>query len=96
MVKLTNKNLKVLSSKNQSLKAFVKASNILLEPFSTLERGEDHKAANQLKIPPNSKPQVETIVKKKELVSLVAFCKRRNIPFNENEQRFYRKEKSKL
>ena len=96
LVKLTKKNKKIFNCRHQSLNTFIKASNLLLEPFSELDRGKDTKAEKQLKIPPNSLPQTERIVAKKELTSLTDFCKKRNIPFNENEKRFYLKEKSKL
>ena len=96
MIRFTKKNNKILNCTKQSLDTFIKASNILLEPFCEIKRGQDQKAQKQLKIPANSLPQGETFIKKKTLISLTEFCKRRNIPFNENEKRYYQMEKSKI
>lgn len=72
----------------QSELAFMKASNVLLEPFSVVKRGQDLKAEKQLRMPPNP---LGVQLRHKKLITLTDFCKERNIPFNENEQRFYLK-----
>lgn len=71
----------------QGEQEFIKASNVLLEPFSPLKRGKDPKAEKALRMPPN-----HVGVRHRTgppLLSLTEFCKKRNIPFNENEQRYY-------
>ena len=72
----------------QSEHAFVKASNVLLEPFSPVKRGQDLKAQKQLRMPANP---LGVQLRNKNLISLYDFCRERKIPFNENEKRYYMK-----
>ena len=83
----TNKNAKLFNVTNQNSQAFIKASNILLEPFSLTNRKYDHKALKKLRMPTNPigiNPQEKTVP------SFVEFCQERNIPFNENELRYFK------
>ena len=54
-------------------KAFIKASNVLLEPFSPLKRKQDHKAQKTFRIPPD--PLCVTVRDGKQIPTLVEFCK---------------------
>ena len=66
--------------------AFVKASNVLQTPFCLNERHTDGKAEKKLRMPTNP---IDFKHNFKPLTKFTQFCKGRNIPFNENEQRFY-------
>ena len=91
MVRYTKKNTsKYFNMTKQGEMSFIKASNVLLEPFSEIKRGQDAKAEKKLRMPTN--PLGVTLTNK-QVQTLTTFCKRRNIPFNENEQRFYMKAK---
>lgn len=81
---------KYFNMSKQSQIAFLKASNVLLEPFCAIKRGQDQKAEKLIRMPPNP---LGVQVRNKKIISLYDFCRQRNIPFNENEQRYYRKAK---
>ena len=68
-------NHKFFDASKQGGKDFVKASNVLLAPFGTLKRGHDQKALKQLRMPPD----LGIKLREKRLLSLVDFCKQRNI-----------------
>ena len=82
----TQKTGKFFNMSKQSELDFVKASNVLLEPFSPIKKGQDLKAEKQLRMPPNP---LGVQLRNKSIISLYDFCKERNIPFNENEKRYY-------
>ena len=73
----------------QSQLAFVKASNVLLEPFSPVKRGQDQLAEKLIRMPHNPLG----VQLNKKISTLFEFCRQRNIPFNENEQRYYKRAK---
>ena len=89
------KTLKYLNTTKQGEQAFVKASNVLLEPFSPIKRGVDVKAEKQLRMPANPVGN-KSLLSGTTLISLPEFCKQRNIPWNQNEQRYYLRAKNEV
>ena len=70
---------KYFNMTKQSQSAFVKASNVLSEPFSPVKRGQDFKAEKLIRMPQNP---LGVQLRNKKLVTLYEFCRQRNIPFN--------------
>lgn len=59
---------------------------MLQKPFSMNERNPDRKAESKLRMPHNPIGLTHNC---KPLITFTQFCKNRNIPFNENEERYY-------
>jgi len=70
----------------------IKESNYLLEPFALHQRNTDEVAEKNLRLPHNP---IGIKVDEKKLPSFHHFCRQRNIPFNENEKRYYMMAKQK-
>jgi len=66
------KTQKFFDTTRQGEKAFIKASNVLLEPFSPLKRNQDAKAQKTFRMPMDP---MKAKVREKPLITMVEFCK---------------------
>ena len=83
------KTARLFNVQNQSTNSFLKASDVLLNPFSMSERKNDHASEKQLRMPKNPSRFSQALQGEKPLQTFTQFCKLKNIPFNMNEKRFY-------
>ena len=84
----TKKNQKYFNVTNQGSSAFIKASNVLMEPFSMSNRNTDMKSGKKVRMPMNP---IGVKPLEKPLPTFVEFCIERNIPINQNEDRYFKK-----